>query len=358
MRLTIHVALAYALNRKFESHVAANKRQPKTKGSPEMKYKLLLVALLVVIAFATVQTRGFERFSRSMSWTNHWAMAALFWNNVLDSPAATDNSAAGKLAEKTTAPAATVPDSQEEFRWQGRVQPGQTVEIKGVNGSVRAEGSGGNQVEVVANKKGQRNDTKEVEIRVVEHAGGVTICAVYPSSDASHPNDCQPGRAGYMNVQNNDVEVEFTVKVPAGVRFTGHTVNGSVEAERIGSDVDAKTVNGDINISASGIAQASTVNGSIKASMGNAGWANELRFHTVNGGITLEFPSALSADVRAETLNGDLSFDFPMNMQSSQEGGRGRPKRISGTIGSGGRSLVLKTVNGDIRLGRGAERAF
>lgn len=321
-----------------------------------MKYKLLLVSLLVVTAFATVPARSFERFSRGMSWTNQWAMAVLFWSNVFDSPV--DSSAAVQVPEKMTVPAYGAPDSQEEFRWQGRVQPGQTVEIKGVNGSVRAEGSSGNQVEVVANKQSRRSDTKEVEIRVVEHAGGVTICAVYPSSDASRPNDCQPGHAGNMNVNNNDVEVNFTVKVPAGVRFTGRTVNGGVEAERIGSDVDAKTVNGDISISASGIAQASTVNGSIKAAMGSASWANELKFNTVNGGITLDFPSALSADVRAETLNGELSSDFPMNMQSSQEGGRGRPKRISGTIGSGGRTLVLKTINGDIRLGRGAERAF
>jgi hypothetical protein len=324
-----------------------------------MKYKLLIVSLLVVTTFAAMPAKRLRHFSSSLTLTNQWAMAALFWSNVLDLSATADSSAASSVPDNpTVAPASNPLDSQEEFRWQGRVQPGQTVEIKGVNGSVRAEGSGGNQVEVVANKKGRRSDTKEVEIRVVEHAGGVTICAVYPSSDASRPNDCQPGRAGNMNVQDNDVEVNFTVKVPAGVRFAGRTVNGGVEAERIGSDVEARTVNGDISISASGIAEASTVNGSIKASMGSASWTNELKFNTVNGGITLDFPSALSADLRAETLNGELSSDFPMNMQSSQEGGRGRPKRISATIGSGGRGLVLKTINGDIRLGRGAGRAF
>ncbi|HEY0321978.1 MAG TPA: DUF4097 family beta strand repeat-containing protein [Pyrinomonadaceae bacterium] len=324
-----------------------------------MKYKLLLVSLLVVTTFATVPTRSFERFSRTLTLTNHWAMAALFWSNVLDLPATADQSAASLAPEaRTVGSAASKGDTQEEFRWQGRVQAGQTVEIKGVNGSVSAEGYGGNQVEVVANKRGRRSDTKGVEIRVVEHAGGVTICAVYPSDDASRPNDCQPGRAGHMNVRDNDVEVNFVVKVPTGVGFSGRTVNGGVEAQGIGGDVEATTVNGDITIDASGIARAKTVNGSIKAAMGSASWANELSFGTVNGSITLDFPSALSTDVRAETLNGDLSFDFPMITQSAQEGGRGRPKRVSATIGSGGRNLVLKTINGDIRLRRGSDRAM
>ncbi|HEX8749228.1 MAG TPA: DUF4097 family beta strand repeat-containing protein, partial [Pyrinomonadaceae bacterium] len=290
-----------------------------------MRYKLLLVSLLVITAFAGVR-QGSERLSRGMTLTNHWAMAALFWSNVIDSTesAGKDIARFAPGRSSSSAPA----DSQEEFRWQGRVQPGQALEIKGVNGNVRAEGYTGSQVEVVANKKGRRSDAKEVEIRVIEHANGVTICAVYPSADGSRPNDCQVGRSWNTNVQNNDVSVDFTVKVPAGVRFYGRTINGEVEAERIGADVDVATVNGSINVSASGVAQANTVNGSIKASMGNANWTGELKFNTVNGSITLDFPSGLSADMRAETLNGDVTSDFPLNMQSAQEERRpGQPRR-------------------------------
>lgn len=325
-----------------------------------MKYKILLVSLIVLTTLVALP-HNFKRFSENIAYTNHWAMAALFWSSVLDSTLAGENGGSC-VAHETKAVAsmgARNADTQEEFRWQGRVQPGQTMEIKGVNGSVRAEGYGGSQVEVVADKKSQRSDTKEVEIRVLEHAGGVTICAVYPSGDSSRPNDCEAGRGGNMNVRDNDVEVNFTVRVPAGVRFSGRTVNGGVEAVGIGSDVEASTVNGSINISASGIAQASTVNGSIKAVMGSAAWTSELKFNTVNGSITLAFPSGLSADMRAETLNGDVTSDFPMNVQSAQEEERpGRPKRVSATIGSGGRSLVLKTINGDIRLKRSSERAM
>ncbi len=38
--------------------------------------------------------------------------------------------------------------SREEFRWQGQVQPGQNVEIRGVNGGIDAAPSSSGQIEV------------------------------------------------------------------------------------------------------------------------------------------------------------------------------------------------------------------
>src|SRR5579859_6743161 len=121
--------------------------------------------------------------------------------------------------------AAPGPAAADDFQWHGSVGRGHSVEIKGINGDVRAEPSGGNDVEVVAEKTANRDDPADVRIVVVPHDGDVTICAVYPSRDASKPNECVPGDGGRMSVQNSDVQVKFTVKVPAGIRFVGTTVN-------------------------------------------------------------------------------------------------------------------------------------
>lgn len=236
--------------------------------------------------------------------------------------------------------------SSDEFRWSGRIAAGRTVEIRGINGDVSAEPSLGGEVEVVAVKKAERSNVREVEVRVVEHAGGVTICAVYPSPDAGRPNECRPD-GGNNSVHDNDVQVNFRVRVPQGVHFQGRTVNGNVETGALGGDVDAKTVNGSIKIAAAGVARAKTVNGSITASLGNANWNGALDFKTVNGEIEVGLPSSASADVRAETLNGAISTDFPLTVQE-----KFRRKEMHGTIGGGGRQLSLKTVNGSIRLRR------
>src|SRR5437762_2557265 len=111
--------------------------------------------------------------------------------------------------------------AQGEFHWKGKVAPGKAIEIKGVNGDIRADAGSGD-VEVSAVKHARRSDPDEVKIEVVQHEDGVTICAVYPS-DGRRENTCEAGDDGHMNVRDNDVTVDFTVRVPAGVRFRGNT---------------------------------------------------------------------------------------------------------------------------------------
>jgi hypothetical protein len=235
--------------------------------------------------------------------------------------------------------------AQGEFHWKGKIPAGQTIEIKGVNGDVTAM-AGTGEVEVSAVKSAQRSDPDEVKIAVVPHGAGVTICAVYPNSERK-ANSCEPADRGHMSSRDNDVRVDFTVRVPAGVRFVARTVNGSIEAADLASDVEANTVNGHIRVATSGYAEAETVNGSIVASLGRATWSEPLQFHTVNGGITVDLPANVSADVRASTVNGQIVSDFPLTVT-----GRLGRRRLNGTIGGGGRRLELTTVNGSIRLRR------
>ncbi|MEE8571982.1 MAG: hypothetical protein V3T20_01860 [Gemmatimonadota bacterium] len=235
-----------------------------------------------------------------------------------------------------------------DFAWSGRVAQGQSIEIKGINGPISASRASGGQVEVAATKRaGDRGDPDEVTFEVVEHGGGVTICAMYPSRDRDKPNECAPGSRGRMNVKDNDTKVTFTVRVPDGVNLVAKTVNGKIEADGIGGDVRAATVNGDVEVAGAGVVEAQTVNGSIDASMGQGDWSGDLEFSTVNGTITVALPAGVGADVRASTVNGSLETDFPLTVQ-----GRWGPKSLRGTIGNGGRGLHMSTVNGSIRLRR------
>jgi hypothetical protein len=175
---------------------------------------------------------------------------------------------------------------------------------------------------------------------------GVTICAVYPSTDG-RPNECKAGSGGHMNVSHNDVKVEFTVRVPNGVRFIGRTVNGGIDAKSLSAPTEAHTVNGTVHLSTSSEAQAETVNGSITATLGSTSGSGNLKFSTVNGGINVDLPPGLNAQVHASTVNGHISSDFPLMVH----GVIGR-RTIDGTAGNGGRELKLSTVNGSIHLGQ------
>lgn len=236
----------------------------------------------------------------------------------------------------------------EDFVWHGQVAAGRTLEVKGVNGGIEATGGSG-QAEVRAIKTARRSDPNDVEIKVIEHADGVTICAVYPTPHdrLGRANECRPGEGGNMSTRDNDVQVKFIVRVPAGVRFTAKTVNGGIDAKGLEADVRAHTVNGSVKLETGGRAEAQTVNGSIDASMGRADWDGKNEFKTVNGAIHLDLPGDLSTQVSAKTVNGDIETDFPLTVK-----GRFSRRSLSGTIGGGGRELELETVNGGIRLSR------
>jgi putative adhesin len=245
----------------------------------------------------------------------------------------------------TAAPAAAQRSSA-DFAWKGVVLQGSAIEIKGVNGDVTAGPATGHEVEVTAVRKGRRSNPEDVRIEVVQHGEGVTICAIYPDVDG-RPNECRAGNEGRNSTRDNDVTVQFQVRVPAGVRFIGRTVNGDVTAEKLQAAVSLRTVNGSATFSTSAYGDATTVNGSIKGSLGSSASADGLKFQTVNGSITLDLPADTNADVRAKTVNGDISTDFPMTVV-----GRVTRRSLSGTIGSGGREIELETVNGSVNLRR------
>ncbi len=239
-----------------------------------------------------------------------------------------------------------IPAAAQDFHWTGRLAAGKRLEVRGVNGSIRALAAAGNEIDVTARKTARRSDPDDVEIKVVPFEDGVLICALYPTPRrARQENSCEPG-SSHSSTEDNDVTVDFTIRLPAGIGFDGSTVNGDVDADGMGADASATTVNGSVNVSAAGHVEASTVNGSIRASMGRADWTGEASFTTVNGGIILTLPAGVSTEVRASTVNGDLETDFPLTIM-----GKWGPRRMRGTIGGGGdRTLELTTVNGNIQI--------
>lgn len=232
-----------------------------------------------------------------------------------------------------------------EFDWRGRLSSGEMIEVKGVRGNIRAEATTRNEVEVRAIKRGPKNEVGAVEISVIKHTEGVTICTLYPTRDPRRPNQCKPGEGGDLQAQDSNVRVDFTVRVPSGVRFVGRTAVGEIEARSLTSEVGAYTVNGDIQISTSSFARAKSVNGAITASIGSADWVKPISFETVNGDIDLTLPAKTDTDVKVETRRGKVTSELPIKVQGSF-----KPGQLVGSIGAGTRLLTVKTINGQVWL--------
>lgn len=223
------------------------------------------------------------------------------------------------------------PAVQEEMRWHGWTPGGQVVEINNVYGNVRAETALGDEIEVIALKRGT-GDPADVSIEVVEHKGGVTICAVYPNANLDHPFECRPSHGGGFrlaatsdseahirwdnggggDVLLNDLRVDFVVRLPKRLRFIGRTIDGEVTAHVLDQDVEA---------------------------------------HSVRGNVTVDLDPSSGADVRAETAMGEVNSAFPINVRNDRDHGTS----IYTHFGHSHRIVRLKSSAGNIRLQKGSQ---
>ena len=238
------------------------------------------------------------------------------------------------------------------FAWSQSMRAGQLLEVKGIVGEIRVEVASGDRAEVRAEKQGRSRDFEDVEIRVEEHRDGYTICAVYHPDEARGSGcDVEHGGEGRGRRRSLDVEVEYVVRLPAGVEFHGAMVSGDIMARDLRSDIRANTVDGDIFVSTTEQATANTVSGSIEVEMGATDW-EDLSFRTVSGDITLWLPERIATDVDFSSLSGDIDSDFPVT-STKRRTRRFIGAELEGYIGERGeRSLSFNTVSGDVRLRR------
>ena len=238
--------------------------------------------------------------------------------------------------------------SERDFSWDGRVTSGKWLYVRNLNGSIRVERATGDRAEVTAVKRWRRGNPEDVRIetrRIGGDDGDAIICAFWTENASCDEDGYRSHGDNNRRDHDNDTSVEFTVKLPAGVRLNVSTVNGGVTVAGATSEVRASTVNGRVSAASSGgPVNASTVNGDIDVRMKELG-TGDLEYSTVNGSIEIEVPANLDADLDMRTVNGSLSADFPITLQ-----GRVNPRRMRATIGKGGRRIRLETVNGSVEL--------
>jgi hypothetical protein len=240
---------------------------------------------------------------------------------------------------------------RDAFNWSGRVPAGRWIYVRNLNGEIRVEPTTGDQVQVTAVKTWRRGDPADVRIEVKKYGPNdqdVVICALW-SEDSYCDESGYRHRSSSRNRRDNDVNVEFRVRVPRGVKIGAGSVNGSVTVEGATSEVKVGTVNGSVEAtSTGGPVEASTVNGSVLARMGRLTGTEDLNYSTVNGSIHVEFDGELTdADVEMSTVNGRFEINFPITIQ-----GRLNPRHLRTRLGNGGRRIKLTTVNGNVELRR------
>ena len=151
-----------------------------------------------------------------------------------------------------------------------------------------------------------------------------------------------------------DERVDYIIQVPRGARLAGITsVNGQITVDGVSGNIEASTVNGKTQIKgAAGDLKLSTVNGQIEAEMAALARGQTVSLKGVNGQIDATLPADADADVSASTVNGHISSEFPSLVVKKESPAS---HKLKGSLGRGGATVSAGTVNGSIRIRRGAE---
>jgi hypothetical protein len=246
-------------------------------------------------------------------------------------------------------PAAGQPtQTAEGFKWSGRIPVGGWIRVKNMNGGITVDQASGDQVEIVGTKRWRKGDPAVVRFDTKKFGSGgenVLVCALWGERSSCDERNYESHSD--RSTRNNDVSVEFQVRVPRGVKVAVETVNGAVSVAGATSEVDASTVNGEVDVSTTGgPVNATNVNGNVRARMGRVDPDANMKFETVNGSVIVDFTGDFGGDVDLETVNGSLFTNFEMTVS-----GRLDPKHLRAHIGKpGGPRLKLETVNGNVEL--------
>ena len=224
--------------------------------------------------------------------------------------------------------------------------------IDNVKGRIEIHGWSSNAVVINAAIHGRTGESvKAVKINIDSEPNGAVIHTEQPSSVTGFPWSW----LWFKNDKRNDASVDYTIQVPQHARLADiRSVNGDIVIDGVSGNIAASTVNGDAQVKdVAGGLKLSTVNGRIAVEFASLGQGQSVSLDAVNGEIETVLPAGADAKISANTINGGITSEFPSLTVNKELVG----KNVNGTLGKGGGSVKVNTVNGNIHFRRGQEPA-
>ena len=274
-----------------------------------MKRVLLIVALVLIAAIAGI-VRSHTRISRS----------GLQFN-----ASSANQSGGGEV--------------RDEIRKSYELSPGAQVEISGINGSVNIETADTKTAEVYIVRSGKDAGALERRKIVIDNTpGSLTIRSA-------------KGETGFFDrlFGSNPTE-RVTLKLPRQVQLATRGVNGAVTVGDLDGSVEISGINGRVEVGqATGSASFSGINGNVSVALRTLD-KGDMRVSGINGNIELRLANTVNADFEAHGMNGSVRSDVPdITVDKSEHG-----NRYFAHIGTGGNSIKVSGINGNVRLTRAA----
>lgn len=181
-------------------------------------------------------------------------------------------------------------------------------------------------------------------------SGGVDVRGVHGEVDVqTHSADAEVRDAGRLDLEtlSGNVTIEG---VNGDARV--NTVSGDVTLSGVRGDVELETVSGDLRLHdiVAKQVRTHTTSGDIEFA-GQILDGGRYEFNTHSGGIGLELPTGVGAQMSVSTFSGGIESEFPITLGAGDHGiGRDRAQKLNFTLGRGNARIIAETFSGDVTI--------
>jgi DUF4097 and DUF4098 domain-containing protein YvlB len=225
------------------------------------------------------------------------------------------------------------PKQTENFDRTVTLPSGGTVRLKTFSGRVTITGTSGSQVVIHAVRRATAERLRDIKLEVQQEGTVVTI-------DANHQL--------VERRNNNVVETEFYIQVPAQAKLDLHTFSAPISLTGTRSDLEINGFSGEIRLKdVAGPMRVKTFSGAVNVEA--SGWndGDDLKVDTFSGRVTLQLPGSARGEITFDTFSGRFNSDLPVTLNSSSR------SNFRGALNGGGNTdFRLKTFSGDVTIRR------
>jgi Toastrack DUF4097 len=237
----------------------------------------------------------------------------------------------------------------QDFSKKYEVGAGGHITVHSVSGNVTITGYNGSAVLVTAVKEGRDRDRVEVE-------------------DLSSGDHVEL-RSRYPEHCNCDASINFTVQVPQGVTYNFDKISsasGNIEIRNVAGDINGRSASGDVTVAdvegniqassasgnvrvtkATGTVNAHSASGDVEVDLAGISGTGNMEFSSASGDVKVKAPADLDADVEMSCTSGNLKTDFALAVNEPEHGAH---RTAHGRLGSGSRSLRIRSASGSVSL--------
>jgi hypothetical protein len=199
-------------------------------------------------------------------------------------------------------------------------------------GEVTVEGWDGDEAEITVTKRGGTAEQRRA-MPVMLARGEERVSLLSPPARAS----------------GGAVRVSYEIKVPRALRQLELTAEESeVELKNLDGAVSLDIRAGKIELKdVTGVVRSKLIKGSTKVAFEERTHGGAQEFSVVRGDVEVDFAARASTDVKAETMDGRIEADDELGLRVVKN-----PAGLHalGRLGEGRDPMLIKVVNGDIKL--------